>query len=681
MLKGFPLQNICLLVVCSFFILLPSLAQTKRAMNFEDIVALNRASDTQMTSDGRRVAYVVTAWDREADRFNSDIYVSPAEYVQPATRLTFNPRNDYHPRWSFDGRRLAFLSERGNVGESTLTQIYLIGLQGGEPQPLTTHKTGVLAFAWSADGRSILFLATEPKPEIEPKPKSRPPVVVDEDARGAQLWIINTETRETTQLTKGRRHITDFDWSMDGRSLAFAARPSPRLADSPQSEIFLLDSDQKNAPMDTAQAMQLTRQNGAESRPAFSPDGRMIAWLAKADGDPVTGPDRLHVTLNPKFQGPGVVPLSGGETVKVLAKSFDGYIRSYRWSNDSRTLFFQADVGLNAHIFSTDISDRRWSSVTSGEGVNTSFSASFDGYTTAYVHEDPMSASEVMTISARSPVPLQLTKLNPQCEGFTLGRVESFRWKSNDGTDIEGLLIYPAEYDSAQRYPLITYLHGGPEGAYTRSFNASWGAFPQIYSTSGYAVFMPNFRGSSNYGAAFAQANKLKVGKVDYEDILSGIDALVKRGLADENRLAIAGWSYGGYLGGWMIGHTNRFRCAAYGAGLSNAVSYWATADIQWSRERLHGGTPWENRKGYEEMSPLTYLHQAKTPTLIFHGEKDERVPLGQSRETYLTLKRLGIPVQLVIYPDQGHSIQMPSYQLDKMRREFEWMEKYLKKK
>ena len=189
---------------------------------------------------------------------------------------------------------------------------------------------------------------------------------------------------------------------------------------------------------------------------------------------------------------------------------------------------------------------------------------------------------------------------------------------------------------------------------------------------------MPNFRGSSNYGAKFAQSNAKLVGKVDYEDILSGVDHLIKLGLADENRLAIAGWSYGGYMSGWVIGHTDRFKCAAYGAGLSNAVSYWGTADIVEQRERLHGGTPWEARKMFDEQSPLNYLTNVKTPTLIFHGEKDERVPLGQSLETYRTLKRLGATAQLVIYPDQGHGILTPSYQLDKMRREFAWIEKYL---
>jgi dipeptidyl aminopeptidase/acylaminoacyl peptidase len=310
--------------------------------------------------------------------------------------------------------------------------------------------------------------------------------------------------------------------------------------------------------------------------------------------------------------------------------------------------------------------------------VVTGFSTTPDGLNIAFVHENPRLPGEVALLASRIMVPIFLTQLNPQIEQLAFGQVEPIRWKSTDGTEIEGLLVFPVGYRTGKRYPLVTYIHGGPESAYSRGFNANWSAFPQIYAGHGYAVFLPNFRGSSNYGAKFAQSNARLVGQVDYDDIMSGIDDLIRRGIADENRLAVAGWSYGGYLSGWIIGHTDRFKCAVVGAGLSNAVSYWGTADIVSQRERLHGGTPWEARKMYDEQSPLTFLPQVKTPTLIFHGEKDERVPVGQSLETYRTLKRLGITTQLVIYPDQGHGLRIPSYQLDKIHREFSWIERFL---
>lgn len=639
-------------------------------MTVDDIVAINRASDVQLAVDARRVALVVTSWDREADRFNSDIWTALADIGGVAQRLTFNPRRDDHPRWAPSGQSLAFLSERG---DAPLAQIYLINPQGGEAQPLTKHKTAVQSFEWSPDSRYIAFIAEEAQPEPKEKPKNKPPIVVDEEARYAQLWIIEVATGQIKQLTKGARHITALGWSYDNTQLVCTARQTPKLESNDTTEVFTLPLDWENAPLEVARARQLTRGNGAESQPRFSPDGRWVSWLAHADGDPNVGPERLHL-----FPINAVGTAGAPVEPRVLARNFDGYIRSYRWLHNSAQLIFQADLGVHSQLFNIDLTDRPPQMMTRGEGVAGSFATSLDGLQVVYTYEHPRMGSEVAGLNARTLLPMQLTQLNPQVFDYDLGQVETIRWRSTDGTQIEGLLFYPVGYESGTRYPLMTYIHGGPEGAYTRSFNASWSAPAQVLAGKGYAVFMPNFRGSSNYGAKFAQANKHKAGQVDYEDVLSGIDELIKRGIADETRLAVGGWSYGGYLSAWLIGHTNRFKCAVYGAGLSNVVSYWGTADITHQRERLHGGTPWEARKMFDEQSPLTYLPNAKTPALIFHGEKDERVPLGQSQESYRTLKRVGVPVQLVIYPDQGHGLQVPSYQVDKMQRESVWIEKYL---
>ncbi|MCI0336943.1 MAG: S9 family peptidase [Acidobacteria bacterium] len=636
-------------------------------MTVEDVVGLNRASDAQISPDGRRVSFVVTSWDRESDRFNSDIWLA-YDTREPAIRLTSHPGRDDHPRWSTDGRRIAFLSERANDVRDPLSssssggQIFLLNTQGGEPTKLTSFKSAIRSFEWSPDGQSIAIIAEEPREKL----KTKPPLVVDEDHLSAQLWIVDVKTNEVKQLTRGSRHIVSFNWSQDSSQIVFTARATPKLLDNHTTEVFVVPTDLKAAPYDTAGARQITEGNGAESEPRFSPDGRWIAFLAHSDEDPNVGPLRIHV-----------VSRSGGEP-RVLGKNFDGYITSYRWVFDSLRFVILAGVGVNSRIYTMSVFDQKPLALTRDEGVTTNFSATLDAMNIAFVHENPRLSTEVAYLSARIMVPVFLTHLNPQIEQFALGQVEAVKWRSNDGTEIEGLLVYPVGYQTGKRYPLVTYIHGGPESAYVRGFNASWGAFPQIYAAHGYVVFMPNFRGSANYGAKFAQANAKLAGKVDYEDLLSGIDDLIKRGIADENRLAVAGWSYGGYLSAWLIGQTNRFKCAAYGAGLSNAVSYWGTADIVAQRERLHGGTPWEARKTFDEQSPLTYLARVKTPTLIFHGEKDERVPVGQSQETYRTLKRLGVTTQLVIYPDQGHGLTIPSYQIDKMRREFAWIEKCL---
>ncbi len=636
-------------------------AQAKRPMTPEDVVSLNRASDAQVSPDARRVAFVVTSWDRENDRFNSDIWLVDELRQGQLIRLTSHPKRDDSPRWSPDARRLAFLSERGADPEAG-AQIFLINPLGGEPVQLTAHGAPIQSFEWSPEGRFIVFVAEEARE----RPKTRPPVVVDEDHRFAQLWVVDVATREITRLTKGPRHVTAFNWSPDGSRIVFTARETPKLMDNGSTEVFVTPASLQNAPYGPDRWRQITKGGGVENQPRFSPDGHWVSYLARADGDGDAGPERIHV-----------VAATGGEP-RTLAPDFDGYISSYRWVFDSQRLIFLAALGLSANLYTMRVDDPAPTLMTRNEGVTTGFSMTIDGMNIAYVHESPRMPPEIALLNARNMIPILLTRLNPQVESLTLGQVEAVKWTSNDGTEIEGLLVYPVGYQTGARYPLLTYIHGGPEGAYTKGFNANWSAFPQVYAGAGYAVFMPNFRGSSNYGAKFARSNAKLVGKVDYEDIMSGVDYLIKLGIADENRLAVAGWSYGGYMSAWIISHTDRFKCAAYGAGLSNAVSYWGTADIVHQRERLHGGTPWEARKAFDEQSPLNYLTNVKTPALIFHGEKDERVPLGQSLETYRTLKRLGVTTRLVIYPDQGHALITPSYQLDKMRREFAWVEKYL---
>lgn len=632
-------------------------------MEFEDLVGLKRASDAQISPDGRRVAFVLTSWDRENDRFNPDIWLTD-DARQPPIQLTAHARRDDQPRWSSDGRRIAFLSERANDSGSTGAQIFLLNLLGGEPVQLTSHKSAIQYFEWSPDNRYIAFIAEEPRE----KSKTKLPIIVDEDQRHAQLWIVDLKTQEVRQLSKGKRHIVAFDWSSDGAQIVFTARSTSGLIDAPTTEVYVIPSNLKASPYDTAGARQITNGNGAESEPRFSPDGRWLSYLARSEGETSAGPMRIHI-----------VSATGGEP-RIMGEEFDGHITSHRWVSNGQRIMFLAGSGVNSRIYAVSLLDQKTQAITRDDGVTTGFSMTPDAMNFAFIHENPRLASEVAYLNSRIMIPIFLTHLNPQIDEFNLGQVESIRWRSTDGTEIEGLFVYPVGYQTGERYPLLTYIHGGPEGAYVKSFNAGWSAFPQIYAARGYAVFMPNFRGSSNYGTRFANANTKRAGKVDYEDVMSGIDDLIKRGIADENRLAVAGWSYGGYLSAWIIGHTDRFKCAAYGAGLTNAVSYWGTADIVAQRERLHGGTPWEARQMFDEQSPLTYLTKVKTPTLIFHGEKDERVPASQSQETYRTLKRLGVTAQLVLYPDQGHGLTMPSYQIDKMRREFAWIEKYVNK-
>ena len=676
---------------------LPAVGQVKRAMTPEDIVALRRASDAQVSGDGRRVVYVLTSWDREEDRYNPDLWLVTES--RQNIRLTNQPGRDDHPRWAPDGSRIAFLSERGGAPGAG-AQIYLLDARiGGEAVALTSHPTPIERFEWSSDGRYLAFLAAAPvKDEPARRPgRVPPPLIVDGPDRPHQLWVVEMATGRIEPLTTGARHISAFGWSPDGTRVVIAARPDSGLLAVSETELYLLKVAERGPAgewrfitTNTSAARPLIQRPGAESDPRFSPDGRSISYLAKADGDPLVGPDRIHIISAP--DGPAPEGQSPPVKPEVLLPDFDGYIRSHRWVFDNDQIIFSAGHGVNQQLYSISRSEFEFQALTRTDGHNSGFSITPDGQTIAFVHENPRQPGEVALLSARIMVPIFLTDLNPQSREFALGQVEAVRWRGRDGTWIEGLLVYPTApsapapagttapsgLETGRRYPLVTILHGGPEGAFTKGFEANWSAFPHLYAAQGYAVFLPNFRGSSNYGARFAQSNAGLAGRIDVEDILGGIDHLIRLGIADGSRLGVVGWSYGGYLSGLLIGQTTRFRAAAWGAGLANATSYWGTADIVAQRERLHGGTPWEAARIYDSASPLTYFRKVRTPVLLFHGAKDRRVPLTQSEESYRRLRRLGVNVQMIVYPEQGHALEVPSYQIDKIRREFEWIAKHL---
>ncbi len=624
----------------------------KRPMTPEDVLGLERVSAPQLSPDEQRVVYVVTRAELKDNVQNSDLWLVETRPGAAPARLTYAPKKDQYPRWSPDGKSIAFLSDRDGK-----MQVYLLPAAGGEARRLTNSETAVEKLAWAPDGRSLAFLAPEqPSPEEEKRKKEGfDEIVVDKNLRYAQLHRVWVESGKVEPLTRGRLHVVDFAWAPDGRRLAFTARPSPKLAESPATELYMMEvgSDPRR----------VTENNYAERSPQFSPDGRLLAFLSNHGKVPTVGPDAIHIL---ESDGRG----------RVLNPDFPGYITEYEWAADGQSLYFSAGTGVTRRLFRTDVEGRALEDVTKGDVADTA--PSVGPSRVAFVRETAEAPAQVFLLG-RGEAPRALTAHNPQAAEWQLGRLETIRWKSKDGREIEGLLLYPVGYQPGKRYPLVVSVHGGPEGAYVRSFMATHGEFPHILAARGYACFFPNFRGSSNYGQEFAEANRGDVGGGDYNDIMSGVDYLVERGLADPQRLAVKGWSYGGYMSGWIIGHTDRFRVAVYGAGLSNAISYYGQADIQFSRENLHGGTPWTNWQKWLEQSPLLHLRNAKTPALIFHGEKDDRVPLPQSLETYRALKKYNVPVELVIYPREPHGLGEPKHQLDKIRRELECLDRYLK--
>jgi dipeptidyl aminopeptidase/acylaminoacyl peptidase len=677
---------VCLILASPF-----ALAQSKRAMTFEDILSLRAASDPRISPDGRFVAFVVTQADMKTNFRNSDLWLVAADAGEPR-QITNSPRRDDSPQWSPDSRRIAFISDREGKA-----QVYVIAIDGGEAQKLTDVKTSVQSFEWSPDGKRIAYIAADPPPESREKEKKDgfDQIVVDADYQNAGVSLIDVgsgqanasgELPRPVRVTSDKMHVTDISWHPGGDYIALTARNTPKLADSTGTEIYVayVKGDVSGPPL------RVTTNDRAESNITWMRDGETISYLSSSDKYPTIGPSRVHLSkINglDKYRGQSAAGSFAIEGPKVLQPQFDGYITRHEWSSDGRFIYFAADLRAGRHIGRISSDGAKLEVQSSGVGLEGPFTLSAKTGRVAYIKEDPTHPADVWIASVAldpkggSPIinPRQLTRLNPQADGFALGRAEAVRWKSKDGREIEGVLVYPIDYDPNKRFPLVTSIHGGPEGAYTLSFMAGYGEFPHVYAARGYASFFPNFRGSSNYGTEFASANVGDLGGGDYEDVMSGIDYLIERGIADPARLAVKGYSYGGYLSGWIIGHTNRFKAAVFGAGLSNAISYYSTADIQYQREILHQGTPWRDNQNMIERSPVMYLQNAKTPSLIYHGEKDERVPLGQSLETYMGLKKANATTQLVIYPREGHGLREPKHQLDKMRREIEWIEKYVR--
>jgi dipeptidyl aminopeptidase/acylaminoacyl peptidase len=680
-----PRLAVLSLIAAVSFALPPAVSaqQAKRAMTLEDVMSLRVVSDPRISPDGKRVAFVVTQADMKTNFRNSDVWLVPADGGEPQ-QLTLSPKRDDQPRWSTDSRRLAFISDRDGKA-----QVYVLSIDGGEARKMTDVQTAVQSFEWSPDGKRIAYIAADPVPEARDKEKKEgfDQVVIDTDYPYGRINVIavgdEAAPPKPIKITDGPLHVVELAWHPSGQYIAFVARNTPKLADSATTEIYLIDAGGKQSVAPS----RLTKNERPESNIVWSSDGRVLSYLSTTDKLSTIGPQRLQRLLVPD-----VNTSQGNRSVDVLPplrSDSDEYITRHERSSDGQLIFYVADIGVLRKIYRTSI-DSGQTRVYSKTEVNLvprlegSLSLSAGSDRIAYLGEDYKHPADVWVASVNKQDnglfinPRQLTHMNPQVERLAIGRTDVISWKSKDGREITGILVYPINYEDGKRYPLITSIHGGPEGAYQLSFMTSYGEFPHIYAARGYASFFPNFRGSSNYGYEFASANVGDLGGGDYADIMSGVDYLVERGIADPARLAIKGYSYGGYMSGWIIGHTDRFKAAVFGAGLSNAISYYSQADIQFSRETLHQGTPWKNNQNMIERSPVFYLQNAKTPSLIYHGEKDERVPLPQSLETYMGLKKAGVPTQLIIYPREGHGLREPAHQLDKMRRELEWIEKYV---
>jgi dipeptidyl aminopeptidase/acylaminoacyl peptidase len=572
--------------------------------------------------------------------------------------------------WSRDGAWIAYLA-----GPEGKRQVWVLPGDGsGKAEQLTKHATSVETFTWSDDGRTIYFTASdEPDSTRRRRIKEKFDVrVMNEPAAALHLWAVDVAAKNEKRLTQGALRVSGVTLSRDGRWAALRARATDRYADDRASELYLVN-------LGSGAMERLTDNYVGEGPASFSPDSRLVAYTA----------DRDHHWGN--LSRVYVRPVAGGQW-RELGHGDTHDIGAAFWSADGRTIYWNGDEGVNGNVYALDVAAGTARPVTTVVGT-VSAAKDRDQETVLLRYSDPRSPTDLylapLAQVARRERWVRLTRLNPWVDSVALGRYETVRWKAGDGTTVEGILVYPVGWDRSRRYPLIVQLHGGPASAYQNTFSGGHGTYTHVLTGRGYAVLQPNYRGSTGYGESFQAAIAGNYWPLAEEDILSGVDTLIGRGIAHPDSLGMMGWSAGGHWSNWTLVTTDRFKAISSGAGVSNWISLYAQTDVQATREYYLGGDagrgaankPWDNFEHWWAESPLRYIGRAKTPTLLHSGEKDERIPMPQNLELHMALKQRGVPTEFLVYPGQPHGLQEPRYQLVKMMAEVGWFERWIRGK
>ena len=632
---------------------------------------VRQVRDVDVSPDGKRVVFVVRRAVTEDDKsaYVSQLHLANSDGGDPV-QLTHGEHTSDAPRWSPDGRTIGFLSDR--MGKR---QVWLLPANGGEARRLTEAPGGVTSFRWSPSGKQIAFTAIDPTTAAEEKAARQKDDawVVDDGIKMSRLYVIAVDRPGPTRLlTRGAYSVGSisgvdrrggYDWAPDGATIVFSHTRTPRPDDWPTADLSLVD-------VASGKVKSLAQTKAAEFSPFFSPDGKWIAYVAS--GTP------------PSWAGDGtvqIVSVAGGSP-RRLAPTFDDFGRYSEllgWSADGKRLYFTEGRGTSVRLEVLPLEGNP-EMLSTGEGTlgNVRLNATRTAF--GFSAETASKPPEAYVSPAARWGPVAISRANRKFADVPLGRTEVERWKSPDGLEIEGLLTYPVGYAKGKRYPLLLVIHGGPMGAFTQQFVAGAGPYPvAAFAARGYLVLRANPRGSSGYGRKFRHANYGDWGKGDFRDLMAGVDHLIGRGLADPNRLGVMGWSYGGYMTAWTVTQTKRFKAASVGAGVTDLVSFTGTADIPGFLPDYFGAEPWDKPEVYRAHSPLFQAKGVTTPTLIQHGERDERVPLSQGQEFYNALKRQGCVTRMVTYPRTPHGIQEPKLLRDCMERNLEWFDKYLK--
>ena len=634
----------------------------EREITPEDVLSIREPRELQLSPDGKQVAFRVREpSDPKLPKapHTTNIWLVSTDGKQPAHPLIPNLKNANTPRWSPDGRWLAFLSDHENPG-SDVSQIYLVRSEGGNAERLTSVPGGVEDFAWSPDGSMIAFVARDQPTaeELEKQSTGDDAIEVDRNFKYSRLWVVNLSDHKAVQITKQDFEINEFAWSPRGNEIALVVAKSQKPEDSLLFSLVVVN------PL-TGDVARTLSTNAApiSGLLRWSPDGSLISFR---EGPPTK---EFASWL-------AVVPANGG-VVRPLTKTYSGTVLAAEWTPNSKRLLAQSIEGTRQALLAIDIASAAQSKLADVTQTIWEYSFSTNGQMIAYTAQTPESPSDIW-VWTKDAQPRKLTDFNPQTRSWRLGKVREVEWKnSKDGLIRRGVAITPPDYKPGTLYPTIVNTHPG-DTAWWAGFHAKWWAWGQLLASRGYVVFMPNTRGVNGEGWRL-HATIANWGGMAFQDLMDGVDYLVAQKIADANRLGIGGWSNGGFMTEYAITHTTRFKAAVAQAGHSDFFSLYGTSDIRAGMRIFTPESPYYNRKKYDEASPITLIRNCRTPTLLIHGINDRGVPVGQAYEFYTGLKDVGVETEMIVYPREGHSLQEYSHQLDMQKRVIAWFDKHLK--